>query len=111
MQLFKELCNSGLSQNITIDDWHNEVKLPSPLESKAYKGNNYYAYYNFCWQLDQYIEQKPRAFLTKERKITYGQMQLDGSITTSWALHWSTINIKEYNLQDFKDYLLDEIAL
>lgn len=72
MQLIKELYNSGLSQNITIDDWCDEVKLPSPLEPKAYKGNDYHTYYNFCWQLDQYIEQKPRAFLTEERKIIYG---------------------------------------
>ena len=61
--------------------------------------------------MDQYIEQKPRAFPIKERKITYSQMQLNRLITISWALHQSTINIKEYNLQDFKDYLLDEIAL
>lgn len=36
-------------------------------------------------------------------------MWLDGLLATSWALHWSTINIEEYNLQDFKDYLLNKI--
>lgn len=84
--------------------------MPSPPEPKAYKGNDYRAYYNFCRQLDQYIEQKPKAFPTEERKITYGQMRLDGPIAASWTLHRSTLNIEEYTLEEFKEYLLNEIA-
>lgn len=51
-----------------------------------------------------------KAFLTEEHKITYGQMKLDGLIAASWAQHWSTIEIENYTLGNFKEFLLNDIA-
>ena len=94
---------------ITIAD-RDESKLPSPPEPKPYKGGNYQAYYNFCYQLDQYIEQKSQAFYNEERKITYGQRRLEGPIAASWTQHRLSVDMEAYTLKDFKQYLLNEIA-
>lgn len=38
-------------------------------------------------------------------------MRLDGLIAASWAQHWSTIEIENYTLGNFKEFLLSDIAL
>ena len=100
----------GLQSQNQTNEWvitianQDESKLPSPPKPKPYKGGNYQAYYNFCYQLDQYIKQKPQAFYNKEQKITYGQRWLEGPIAASWTQHQLSVDMEAYTLKEFKQY-------
>lgn len=90
-----------------VDD---EEKLPDPPEPEFYKGHDYKAFRYFVGRLDNYIEQKPEAFYSEERKIRYAQRRLKGTIAQQWDRHKSTIDLATYKLDDFKSFLLDKVA-
>lgn len=90
-----------------VDD---EEKLPDPPEPEFYKGRDYKALRYFVGELDLYIERKPEAFYSEERKIRYAQCRLKGTIAQQWDRHKSTIDLATYKLDDFKSFLLDKVA-
>lgn len=71
---------------------------------------NYHAYLLFCREMDKYFRHKKESFETDEAKIDYAELRLRDSISTAWDRKREEVDLSTFTYDDFKEFLLDEIA-
>lgn len=81
-------------------------RIPEP---EFFKGTSIHEFHTFSRDLDDYLAVKQATYSTEEQRVRYAAGRVRGEPKDVWNQKKKTLDLKTYTLDQFKEFLLDQV--